>query len=253
MGMKIFKQWSDGFSALRLRDQIIAVTALALIIGLGGNVLLLKPQGLVIDSVRAKQTSVSAEMAEAKRALVSITSLEEKGIDPLAAERATLAELEGKIAQVTLDLGANFGAEDAGPSRVGKLVRELIKSSPGLSLVSLRTRPGVQFYSPPAPPPPPKEGAKREVEKVLATFSKDKPAEPVAPPAVLVNKPLYKHGVDVSVRGPYPALMAYLEGMQKFPQRIFWSEASLDATNYRDATLRLVVYTVSDQPVAPLN
>lgn len=250
MGMKIFKQLSDGFSALRRRDQVIAVVAVALVFGLGGNLLLLKPQSIVIDSLRAKERVVAIELAETKKALVAITSLEEKGIDPLAAERATLAELQGEIAKTNDYLS---GHDNAAASQVSILVRGLIKNNPGLTLVSLKTRPGVVFYTPPAPPPPPKQsGLQTEVEKALAKLKKEE-APKAAPAVTLVNKPLYKHGVDVSVRGSYPALIAYLEDMQKLPQRIFWSEASLDAANHREVTLKLVVFTLSDQPTSLLN
>lgn len=248
MAIKIFKRLDDGFAALSLRDRVLSVAALAAVLALVGNLFFLKPQTLAIDTLKAKDGVLSAQLAETKIALVRITSLEEKGIDPLAAERATLAQLEAEITKVN----AFIGEINSSASQVGILVRELIKNNPGLTLVSLKTRPGVQFYTPPAPPAPPKQGVQTEVEKVLATMKKEEAAKP-APPVVLVKKPLYKHGVDVSVRGGYPALMAYLEAMQKFPERIFWSEASLDASNHREATLKLLVYTLSDQPTPPLN
>jgi len=246
MGMNIIKQLNDGFVALRQRDRVIAVAAVAALLVLGGNLLLLKPQAQAINALKSKDGVLAAELAETKRALVSITSLEEKGIDPLADDKAILAALEADVAKV----GSLMGAVESSASQVGILVRGLIKSSPGLTLVSLKTRPGALFYTPPQPPAPKKE-PQTGVQQVLASVIKEK-EKPVAP-VVLVQKPLYKHGVDVSIKGAYPALMVYLEEMQKFPQRIFWSEAVLDAGNYREATLKLVVYTLSDQPTPPLN
>lgn len=248
MGMKIFNKLDEGFVALSLRDQVLVVAAVTAVLVLGGHLLLLKPQTLLIADLKAKDTALAGELTETKKALVLFTNQEEKGIDPLAAERATLAALEAEIAKA----GALLGSPETSASKVGILVRELIKNNPGLTLVSLKTRPGLVFYTPPAPPPP-KEQPKTEVEKVLAQLKKDKEESKSAPAVVIVNKPLYKHGVDVSVKGTYPALMAYLENMQKFPQRIFWSEASLEASNYREATLKLLVYTLSDQPTPPLN
>lgn len=239
----------DGFAALRYRDRVIAVVAVAAVLLLGGNLLLLKPQTLAINALKAKEGSVATELAETRKILGSMTVLEDKGIDPFAAERATLAELKSQISKVT----ALIGKDDSSASQISILVRGLIKSNPGLTLVSLKTRPGVVFYTPPAPPQP-KQGAQAEIDKVLAKVKKEDETKVQAPPAVvLVKTPLYKHGVDVSVKGAYPALMAYLDEMQKLPQRIYWSEANLDAGNYREATLKLLVHTVSDQPTSPLN
>lgn len=239
----------DGFAALRYRDRVIAVAAVAVVLALGGNLLLLKPQTLAIDALKAKEGSIAVELAETRKILGSMTSLEDKGIDPFVAERATLAELKSQVSKVA----PLIGTDDSSVSQVSILVRGLIKSNPGLALVLLKTRPGVVFYTPPAPPPPPKQGAQTEINKVLAKLKKEDETKVQAPVVVLVKNPLYKHGVEVSVKGAYPALMAYLDEMQKLPQRIYWSEANLDAGNHREATLRLLVHTVSALPTSPLN
>lgn len=238
----------DGFAALRYRDRVVAVTAVAAALLLGGNLLLLKPQSVRIDALKAKEGSVATELAETRKILGSMTSLEDKGIDPFAAERAMLAELKGQISKVA----PLIDRDDSSASQLSILVRGLIKSNPGLTLVSLKTRPGVVFYTPPAPPQP-KQGAQAEIDKVLARVKKEDEVKAQAPVIVLVKNPLYKHGVEVSVKGAYPALMTYLEEMQKVPQRIYWSEVSLDAGNHREATLKLLVHTVSDLPTSPLN
>jgi len=245
---KLVGKMGDGFAALRYRDRVIAVVGVAVVLVLGSNLLLLKPQALVINALKTKEGSIATELAETRKILGSMTSLEDKGIDPFAAERATLAELLDQVKKVD----SLIGKDGSSAAQVGILVRGLIKSNPGLTLVSLKTRPGVVFYTPPAPPVP-KQGAQAEIDKVLARVKKEEDVKPAPPPVVLVKQPLYKHGIEVSVKGAYPALMAYLDEMQKLPQRIYWSEASLDAGNHREATLKLLVHTVSDLPVSPLN
>lgn len=244
--LQLLHQLGDGFAALRQRDQVIAIAALAAVLALGGNLVLLKPQLLQLHNLDNSQQVIQKELGEVHKMLVVMKADEDKGIDPLAAERATLAEFKRQINTIETFLDG----DDSTVSQVGMLVRGLIRSNPGLKLVSLKTQPGVLFYSPPEQKEK-KEEPKTQVEKYLASLQKKEPD--VSDPAVVMKKPIYKHGIEVQVMGTYPVLMSYLEEMQKFPKRIFWSEALLDAKNHRQATLKLLVYTLSDQPNPPLN
>jgi MSHA biogenesis protein MshJ len=58
--------------------------------------------------------------------------------------------------------------------------------------------------------------------------------------------------VEVVVRGPYPALVAYLQTLQRNPNRIFWAKVRLDVATYPQAVLMLTVYTVSNRAESPL-
>ncbi|MDP1527220.1 MAG: hypothetical protein Q8M20_15545 [Rhodocyclaceae bacterium] len=244
--MKLFKQLVDGFAALRLRDRVIAIAAVAACLGLGGNLLLIKPQLLQINKLKAQERAHISELSGLQKALNAVREEEKSGIDPLQAQRDQLETMRAEIRQIETFLGG----EDSSVSQVGILVRSLIKSNPDLTLVSLKTQPSAIFYTPPAPPQP-KAGVGSEIDKVLDSVRKNEEVKPQ--PFVLVKKPIYKHGVEVNVKGGYPALLSYMKEMQKFPKRIFWAEARLDAKKHREATLRLVVYTLSDQSVAPLN
>ena len=57
---------------------------------------------------------------------------------------------------------------------------------------------------------------------------------------------------SVSVKGKYMALLSYMENMQNYPKRLFWSEAKLDVSAYPEAVLTLVIYSLSDQSSSPL-
>jgi hypothetical protein len=43
-----------------------------------------------------------------------------------------------------------------------------------------------------------------------------------------------------------------MERLQKFPKRVFWSEAKITVSSYPVSALRIVIYTLSDQPLVPL-
>lgn len=243
--MKLLKQLSDGFDGLQFRDRVIAVAAVSAVLGLGGNLLVLKPQLLIIKDYQAKEAVHQGELAKLQQLLLLIKDEETKGIDPLAADRARLEDMRREIKNAD----GFFATDSASASQVGLLVRNLIRATPGLTLLSVKTVPGAVFYSPPAPPKP-KEGVSSELEKVLQQMKKNEPKnEQVA----LAAKPVYRHAVEVSVKGGYSALLAYMEELKRYPRRIFWSQASLDAKNHREATLKLVLFTLSDQQTPPLN
>lgn len=247
--MQPLKQFSDGFAALRLRDRVVVIAAMAAFLALAGNLFLLKPQALEIRQLRTSESAHLKELAGLKSVLDQIESERQRGIDPLAADKVTLAEMQRQIRETE----AFMGGADASASQVGQLARGLINMRADLQLVSLKTLPSAVFYTPPAPPKP-REGAPSEIDKALAQL-KQPVNKPAAAPVVLVNKTIYKHPVSISVKGAYPALLAYLQDMRKFPKRIFWADAKLSVSekNYRDATLQLTIYTLSDQEKPALN
>lgn len=56
---------------------------------------------------------------------------------------------------------------------------------------------------------------------------------------------IYKHGVQITVRGGYLELLRYLTALEKLPSQMFWGEVSLVVEKHPDALLTLTVYTLS--------
>ncbi|MFZ2627923.1 MAG: hypothetical protein WAX67_03470 [Rugosibacter sp.] len=253
--MAIFNQLMNNFSALQLREQAIAVVVGSAVLALGGNILLLKPLQIQIDQARSLDKQHKAGIASAIADLSAVDGKLARGVDPLEKERATRDDFLHKIAEAD----AFFMQHDATGTQVASLVRSLLDESPGLSLVSLKTVPAQVFYTPPAPPPPPKATEKavttavEEIAKVLpfGLPAATAPAQAPPPPAAL-QKTIYRHGVEISVKGKYPQLVAYMEKLQKFPKRVFWSEVQLTVSPYPINVLKVVIYTLSNQPAAPL-
>jgi MSHA biogenesis protein MshJ len=116
-----------------------------------------------------------------------------------------------------------YGSEGATSLEAGQLLKEILDVSPGLTLVSMKTLPVSQL------------------------FTIDNKA-----PESATQKPLYKHGIEVSISGNYMALLAYMEHLQKYPKSLFWSQAKLDTSTYPVSELNLVIYSLSDQASTPL-
>ena len=58
---------------------------------------------------------------------------------------------------------------------------------------------------------------------------------------------LYRHGVEVVLRGTYFELVQYLEELEKLPARLLWGRVELLADPYPEVKLTVAVYTVTPQ------
>jgi len=69
--------------------------------------------------------------------------------------------------------------------------------------------------------------------------------EAASSPAAAQEPKMYKHGVQITVRGSYADLLQYLTALEKLPTRMFWGEAKLRVVQYPTAELTLALYTLS--------
>jgi MSHA biogenesis protein MshJ len=60
-----------------------------------------------------------------------------------------------------------------------------------------------------------------------------------------VQKQIYKHGVQITVRGGYLDLLRYITALEKLPVQMLWGEMSLTVDQYPDSVLVLTLYTLS--------
>ena len=56
---------------------------------------------------------------------------------------------------------------------------------------------------------------------------------------------VFKHGVQMTLRGNYLDLLQYVSALEKLPQQMFWAKAQLSVTKYPAAELTLILYTLS--------
>lgn len=112
------------------------------------------------------------------------------------------------------------------PERIAPLLETILKSNGKLQLVSMKT----------LPVSPVREGS--------PTAAKVEPAAAV-PPAVPPIALLYRHGVEISVRGNYLDMVNYMDALEAMPTQLFWGRAELAVEEYPDSRLTLTLYTLS--------
>jgi MSHA biogenesis protein MshJ len=233
--MKFLSPLLVQFKALTTRERLLTIAAFLGVIYFIFDFALIRPQTAQARELRQKIAQQETEFAAATVALQALSAA--SAADPLARQRAQRDEMRATFAEAAALMG-----RVAGDVRIGDVVREMIAGRPGLTLVSLRTLPVEQFYQPPAPAAP-AAGASAPAPATTASA-------PVAPSVAVPT--LYKHGIEVTVQGSYPALVAYMQQLERNGGAMFWGNVTLDVVGHPEARLRMSVFTLSPRPEQPL-
>ena len=150
-------------------------------------------------------------------------------IDPDQPTRDKLATVKARNAALSEDL-RSIQTGLVSPERIVPLLEQILRANARLRLVSMRS----------LPVSPATEGPYDPEAKLV-----DVPVS-VAPGTPLKGARLiYRHGVQVTVRGNYLDMINYLDALEAMPTQMFWSRASLEVEEYPTARLTLTLYTLS--------
>ncbi len=133
--------------------------------------------------------------------------LREEQGDSKDPEQLAVLQLEARLAELEKSLAVRKGAFVA-PHRLPELLKNLLGPGRAIKLESLRTVPAVQVQS----------GAE-----------------------------LYRHGLELTLRGSYFDLMQYLSDLEKMPARLLWGGVDLQVDKYPEVRLSLQIHTLSTQ------
>jgi MSHA biogenesis protein MshJ len=166
----------------------------------------------LIDPLLQTQKRLIERSARDQSQLVAVRAqlegvLREQQGGPKDPEQIALLELEARLAEVEKALATRKDAF-VGPSRLPELLKDLLGPARPVHLESLRTLPGTRVPG---------------------------PAE------------LYRHGVEITLRGTYFDLMQYLADVEKLPAPILWGPVEMQVEQYPEVRLSLQIQTMSAQ------
>jgi MSHA biogenesis protein MshJ len=215
--------------ALTVRERGLLFAASAAVIVFIGHSLVLGPlyrtQAALREQIGQQQNNLMGMDGEISARIQAFQ------VDPDAPARQSLEN----IRQETAALGDSLLAMEHGlvpPERMAPLLDTILRANARLTLVSMRTLPveplsalGAGAQAAPAP----------------------SPAAPgtAAPAPAPTTELLYRHGVEVTVRGNYLDMVDYMSALEAMPTRLFWGRAQLDVEAYPAARLTLTLYTLS--------
>lgn len=186
---------------------------------------------LFLDPAWAKQRLLAQRLEQQQKSLVAaqaqLRAATQKGVtDPDSANRAKLAGLRARLSQLDAEM-QDLQKGLVEPSKMPGLLEEMMSRQRGLELVGLRTLP---------------VGAVSEKEYGQAPAASDAPTSASgAAPGTLI----YKHGIEITVKGKYLDLLEYLARLEKLSSRMYWGKAVLKVETYPKSTLTLTLYTLS--------
>ncbi|MBI5918891.1 MAG: agglutinin biogenesis protein [Nitrosomonadales bacterium] len=217
------EQWktlSDKLEALSLRERVMIFVAVLFMLGSLLNTLFLEPL--------RKQHKMLDEQFIQQQDQLRDTSI--KLGDLLQASRADAnSPVRDQIAQLRKQLDEGeavlHGWSDrlVPPDQMAGLLEQVLSKNARLQLVNLQTLPPEPLIAKAA-------GAKD------AAANKPAPAQ---------DQQVFKHGVQISVRGSYADLLQYLAALERLPSQMYWGRAQLKVEQYPSATLTLTLYTLS--------
>ncbi len=208
----------DRLQQLSLREQLLAVGVIGAAIYFLFDVLVFKTQSLREEQLQSEQTTLQTQLLGLK---AELTMVERSHNDQFEQKERELRQLKQQVAQ--LDALSGSVSEQAPP--VGKLVSELLAAStPGVRTVGVKT-----VAAKPVP---------------LAAKAADAAQAGAAKPAPAL---VYKHGVDIELRGNYLDIMKLLARLEDANPKLFWSSTVLSAGTYPENTLRASVFLLSKQ------
>ena len=233
------KPWMARFDRLSLRDRAGLAAATAAVLYFGLSLLLVGPDEARSIALKKRIDAQKAELEAVRKDLRELSGLLEH--DPNAPQLAQLDGLKRTIAEADAMLAQ---LDSAGPHAAGSVLREVLGTTPGLELASLRTLPVTLAFQSKSAPAAPANPAPAAATKP-APGTKD--AAPRPEIAVRPPRSIYRHGVEISIKGNYLALLPYLEKLQSYSGHVYWADVSLDVQSYPVAVLKLSVYTLSGQ------
>jgi MSHA biogenesis protein MshJ len=185
---------------------------------------------MVLGPLQRKQEMLRAQVAQQQDSIDGINAdivrkLEQAQADPDAPVQMRLAAVRGETERLSNELRA-MQRGLVPPERIAPLLEAILRANGRLKLVSVRTLPVDPLSS---------LGDKKEQGASAAA----------APASVKAAELLFRHGVELTVRGSYLDMVDYMTALESLPTQLFWGKAQLEVEQYPSVRLTLTLYTLS--------
>ena len=219
------QRYLEGIDTLSLRERVMFFGAVSL-------VLVAMLQIFLLDPMLARRNALSAQVAqqddEIKAIQIQIQALVRPGVrDPDEANRAKLKNLRDQLAQLDTQLELRQ-KQFVSPQAMAAMLGRIVEKNRKLQLLSLRNLPGASLSEP---------GVGAGTSAPAAG----------APARAAGARVLFRHTVELTVRGSYFDLLEYLAALERMPEQVFWDGIELSTVEYPHSLLKLTVYTLSPQ------
>lgn len=201
--------------AMALRERVLIFVAIAFALVTMINSLFLEPLLAQQKHFSSLVVQQQEKMKETQAQLNDM--LTARQLSKYSPQRERIRQLHEQIAQGDAFLN-NTRDKLVPPEKMAHLLEDVLSSNTRLQLVALNTLPVTLFSEPTA------DAAKNPS---------------------MQEKQIFKHGVQITVRGSYADLLQYLASLEKMPTQMFWGMAKLNVVQFPSSELTLTLYTLS--------
>jgi len=175
-----------------------------------------------LSPLLVRQKSLSAQVVQQQEKMKEIQSqlanlLQAKQADATSPQRERIRVLRQQIADGNAYLKARRD-KLVPPEKMAELLEQVLRKNQSLQMVALNTLP---------------------VSLLI------EPSGDAAVQVIQGETQIYKHGVEITVRGNYADLLQYLTALEHLPTQMFWGVAKLNVVEHPTAELKLTLYTLS--------
>jgi MSHA biogenesis protein MshJ len=218
---QLLQKYADSIDAMALRERAMFFGAVALVLMTLLQVFLLNP-------VLARRNQLSAQIAQQEDETKAIQAQIQALVRPNAPDqdalnRERLRSLREQMAQQDRQFEEQQ-KQFVAPEKMVAMLENMIARNRKLQLLSLRNLPGSGLSASAAAP----AGAGGRARAGDA-------------------REVFRHSVELSVRGSYFDLLDYLAALERMPQRVFWDGFELSVGQYPQSVLKLTIYTLSPE------
>ncbi len=205
----------DGMS---LRERVLIFIAAAFL-------LVSLIDSLFLNPLLQQQKRLSAQVVQQQEKMKEIqaqlaTLLQARQADAVSPQRQRIQQLRQQIADGETYLKSRRD-KLVPPEKMAALLEQMLRRNGRLQLVAMETLPVTPF-----------------IEQAAD-------ADSVQPVAGALETQMYKHGVQITVRGSYADLLQYVTALEKLPTRMFWGVAKMNVIQHPSVELTLTLYTLS--------
>lgn len=213
--------------ALAARIDALSLRERAMVFVAAAAAIIFVVYSLMLGPLFEKEKTLRTQVAQVRGNINGIDAeisakLQGFTVDPDAPVRTRLAAVKAD----TDALGGKLRALEQGlvaPEKIAPLLETILAANGKLTLVSMKTLAA-------AP---------------VAAASFDSAAIPAAEAGSAPAALLYRHGVQLTVRGNYLDMVNYMSALETMPTRLFWGSAELEVEDYPDSRLTLTLHTLS--------
>ena len=225
--MSRWQQLSEQYLQLQLRERrLIYLASLALLLWLG-VLYAIEPLWQSLQAGKQQQKLVLQQMAQLQQQVDTV--LQVLNTDPNTQIRSQISQSEQQRDQLSQQIKQLTGRY-VSPEQMLPLLQDVLKSSPGVKLLrmrSLQAEPVILAAAPKAAAP----------AQAAATPGQSVPAAPL----------LYLHKTEISFSGQYAQLQRLLQQLEQLPWQLHWHQLEYKVSEHPQAELRLELETISEQ------